>query len=61
VWVQGTAGPAMVREKGTSVVLLSLSFGKSVFSGVQVEGFLEVKRKHKEIEQREDHQGRGKS
>jgi len=51
----------MVREKGTSVVLLSLSFGKSVFSGVQVEGFLEVKRKHKEIEQREDHQGRGKS
>lgn len=42
----------MVREKHSPAVLFPLSFRKSVFSGVQIGGVLQVKRKHKEIEQR---------
>lgn len=44
----------MVTEKGSSIVLFSLSFGKSVFSGVHFVGILRIRGRQKEIEERKD-------
>lgn len=50
------ASRAKVRptEKGSPTLLLSFSFGKSVFSGIHIVGILRIRRRQKEIEERKD-------
>lgn len=44
-----TAGTTMVRKKGNPAVLFSLSFGTSVFSGIQIGGVLNWRENKKKL------------